>query len=269
MSYKPVIYTFAVIGLLASIGLGATAVKGIQQMSKMPLEMSPYGSLGSGMMLNSNNATDTDMDFNSIFSTSSDPYLNMNDESTSGTDDAYLGTSVMYSSLRDPAVQMELKLPDTIQSALRTVIVRKDTKLSEIYRSDRYSALRMSALNDEWQTIIIQDLKTGDVYDTNINAHGNYQIVGSNIVYLSAEGGNPLELDQAFTYEIDTNETYQEDKLADGETFTASVVDGVTPVSTMKLGTNDVAVTVYAKSEATGAGKTRKAVRSVSYPPAS
>ncbi len=261
-SYKPVIYAFAVIGVFGAMGLGYATVQAFKQIALMPNSATYNYDLLSG--------SGSDDDFSSLFSTSSNPYLTMGgDEDTSGmTDDSYLGTGVMYESMQDADVLLELKLPDTVDPMLKSLLTRPDTSLKELFRSDTHLALKMTALDEELQSILVQDLRNGSVYDTKINARANFLFLGSQIVYVGESVGTvsqPDELTQVFVYNIDTNETKREAPLAAGSSYTKKV-EPFGPVADLKVGKGKIDVSVYSTEAFARFDTDRTPVRTVSYP---
>jgi hypothetical protein len=261
-SYKPVIYAFAVIGVFGAMGLGYATVQAFKQIALMPDTATYNYDLLSGSGSNE--------ELSNIFSTSSNPNLTMRgeDDASGMTDDSYLGTGVMYESMQDADVLLELKLPDGMDLMLKSLLARPDTTLKELFRSDTHLALKMTALDEELQSILVQDLRNGSVYDTKINARANFLLLGSQIVYVGESVGTtsqPDELTQVFVYNIDTNETKREAPLPAGSSYTKKV-EPFGPVADLKVGQGKIEVSVYSTESFARFDTDRTPVRTVSYP---
>lgn len=228
-SYKPVIYVFGAIGALVLIGLIATAVQGIRAMSRMSAlnyssDSALEGDSTFNMRLDDGSATGSSAYPRYSDIRSSDPEaMEIDDRSTS--DDSYRGPAVLYTTLRDKNVMSELKLPEDVDPGLRSLLTRADTSLQELYRSDTHLALKMVALNEERQTILIQDLRNGNIYDTAIDGRGNFVVLGNEIHSLMTDPDDRQHLDELVihqTYTIATNATLRV-FLPDGESYTRKV----------------------------------------------
>jgi hypothetical protein len=283
-SYKPVIYIFGAIGLLASVGMVVGAIQGVKELSKAStrytmddyLNASDTEFTGNGRMASSSNnyfddsrmgqedPNATQLDGRSMSTTT----LNALDAATP-SDDAYLGTGVLYATMEDPNVMHELKLRDDIDPAFKALLTRADSSFQELYHSDTKLALKMLASDEKVETILVQDLASGAVYDTKINAHANFKFVGPQIVYLTTgtEGtALPDELTQARVYNIETNQTKNETKLATGSSYTKMLDQYGSPIATMKVTNGKIETTVYSTKDSPRFDKERAAVRTVSFP---
>ncbi len=261
-SYKPVIYAFAVIGVFSAMGLGYATVQAFRQIALMPNSATYNYDL-----LSDSGSVE---ELSNLFTTSSNPNLTMGDpdDAPGMTDDSYLGAGVMYQSMQDADILLELKLPDTVDPILKSLLVRPDTSLKELFRSDTHLALKMTALDEELQSILVQDLRNGSVYDTKINARANFLFLGSQIVYVGESVGTvsqPDELTQVFVYNIDTNETKREAPLAAGSSYTKKV-EPFGPVADLKVGKGKIDVSVYSTEAFARFDTDRTPVRTVSYP---
>lgn len=272
MSYKPVICTFAAVGLLGAIGLGAAFVKGMQTLSNKSGMIAPYSLTPSVINLNDN--TNLKKDFNAASIAPATSSLDTSPRIVLGVDtDRYNAIEIPYTSLGDSSVILNLKLPKELDFSLRSDLTQKGTTLKEIYRSDKHQAFEMTFDKGSHQTIIILDLQTGEMYDTEIEAEGHYRVAGPYIVYLGYKNpynNNAFNLNQAYTYEIETDETYHEAQLPRLETYTGGQADdlSLSPVTTMVVNGDQVDVTVYSVNEQSVRGTMRNPVRVISYPPA-
>lgn len=250
-SYKPVIYIFSILGALAVVGLGATAVQGLRAISQMEGDSS-----------NDYRLESDDLFLNTDGFTTSSSAMETGDRVT---DDSYLGTSVLYTSLQDSSVMMELKLPDDMDLMLRAVLQRPDTSLQELYRSETKLALRMNALSGDMQTILVQDLATGDIYDTKIDARANFGFVGAQVVHVVASTNRPDELTQVLVHNLETNQTTRGTALGEGFSYTKKV-DTTGPIAQMEVKNGKIEIQVYPTTTPARFDTDRTAVRAETYP---
>lgn len=250
-SYKPVIYIFSILGALAIVGLGATAVQGLRNLSQME-----------GDFTNDYRLDNDDLFLNMNGSTASSSAMEVDDRTDDGS---YLGTSVLYSTMQDRNVMMELKLPDEMDITLRSLLQRADTSLQELYRSDTKLALKMTALNEEMQTILVQDLANGDIYDTKIDARANFGFVGPQVVHVVASANRPDELTQVLVHNLETNQTARGAALAEGFSYTKKV-DTTGPIAQMAVKNGKIEIQVYPTTTPARFDTDRTAVRTETYP---
>lgn len=286
-SYKPVIYIFAILGALVFVGLAGTSVKGFMALSNQMHQpgfymgdVEPYGDEDfmhntSSFMMNSRSSSST-MDMNIDMPMDHGMIDRGTNQTQDGamapSDDSYLGSSVMYSTLRDKNVMNELKLPDTLDPDFRALLMRPDTSFRELYHSDTRLVLAMTALNEEKQSIIVQDLSNGSIYDTGINARANFQLIPEKglIVFVTPGTGatdKEDELTQANVYDINANKTTREAPLKNGQTFTKKD-ETFGPVAQMTLKNGKVSVNVYSSQTAARFDADRKVIGTQNYPSA-
>lgn len=257
-SYKPVIYAFAVIGVFGAMGLGYATVQAFKQIALMPDTATYNYDLLSG--------SESNEEFSNLFSTSSNPNLTMGgeDDVPGMTDDSYLGAGVMYQSMQDKDVLLEMKLPDVIAQDLRTLLTRPDTSAEEIYRSDRHLVLKVTTLSGERHMIVVQNLKNGEVYDASINARRNYIVSGTKIVYVAPIGHPADELNGVFIYDIERNQT-ENSKILGGDDSYTKKVDIYGPIGELVLKNGKVEVKVYSGKEEARFDQDRPFVRAETY----
>ena len=99
-SYKPVIYTFSIIGLLMTLGIGGLIAYALQQASSMPYNQGAYGST-----FDSNSFTDDDYDQMRMSSSSSDQYLDL--DSSMPADNAASGMMRDPNSMGEPGMMLD------------------------------------------------------------------------------------------------------------------------------------------------------------------
>lgn len=264
-SYKPVIYVFSILGALAVVGLGFTAVQGLRTLSQMD------GDFSNDYMMNDEDFL-LNMDGSATGSSAYPRYSDVRGEDPSAseiddrTDDgSYLGKSVLYTTMQDSTIMMELKMPDEMDITLRSILQRPDTSLQELYQSDTKLALRMTALNGDMQTILVQDLANGDIYDTKIDARANFGFVGPQIVHLIASTSRPDELIQVLVHNLETNQTTRGTALGEGFSYTKKV-SATGPIAQMAVKNGKIEVQVYPTTTPARFDTDRTAVRVETYP---
>lgn len=259
-SYKHVIYGFSAIGALAIIGIGALILT----------QDKPFYSVESNLSIDDMQFSDpsTAMDGLTDFSFDepTDPF------ETDLSRDEYLGITVPYKTMRDARVMGELKIPDTdgMDLMMLAVLRRPDTSLEEIYQSDTHLALLVKALNNQLQTIIIQDLSSGAIYDTEIRTRRNFLVVGSQIVYVTAVQPDSAiqienEMTQAHIYDIPTNTTQHLDVLPETESFTKGM-EVLDPLADLKLVNGKAQISVYSRKEPVSRRADTTPIRTISLP---
>lgn len=283
MSYKPVIYVFAILGALVFVGLAGTSVKGFMMMSRQMHQPDFY--MGddsfynedfmhntSSFMMNDRSSSDT-LDVDMPLNRDDQRMMrrpNSQDDTAAPSDDSYLGGSVLYSTLRDKNVMNEMKLPDTLDPDFRSLLTRADTSFQELYHSDTRLVLAMTALDEEKQSIVVQNLSNGSIYDTGIDTRANFQLLPDSglIVFVTPDTtstGKEDELVQASVYDINTNRTTREAPLKNGQSFTKKV-EPFGPVAQMTVKNGKVSVNVYSTKTFARFDTDRKAVGTQVYP---
>ncbi len=272
-SYKPVIYIFGALGLLSVIGLSAITVQGIRGLSGLKSDYSNDYMLDGDMGLNMDTfLSDDAMDsatgssrypnYGEIRAT--DPDATEIDDRPSSSTSMPSSRAILYSAMEDDSIMRELKLPDQMDQTLRTLLGRPDTSLQELFESDTKRALKMTSLDEERESIIIQDLKTGDIYDTGINAHANFKFMGQRILHLIATPARPDELTQIAFYDIETNQTTNQPALPEGFSYTKKV-DTYGPVGNLVIKNMKVEVSVYPTKDFARFDADRTAVRTETF----
>ena len=257
-SYKPVIYAFAVIGVFGALGLGFATVQAFKQIALMPNAGMYNDDLLSG--------SESDEEFSNLFTTSSNPNLTMGgeDDVPGTTDDSYLGAGVMYQSMQDKTILLEMKLPDLMEQDLRTILSRPDTSAEEIYRSDRRLVLKVTSLSGERELIVVQNLENGEVYNANIDARRNYLVNGTKIVYVATIALPTYELNGLFIYDIERNQT-ENPKTLGGDVSYTKKVDSYGPIGDLALKNGKVEVQVYSRKDEARFDQDRTFVRAETY----
>ncbi len=123
----------------------------------------------------------------------------------------------------------------------------------------------MSALNNELQSILVQDLATGDIYDTNIDVRANYALVGPQIVYLAVAPNRPQELNQVLMHNVETNQTFRGAVLGADMSYTKTI-GSAGPMAEMQLKDGKVEIQVFSAKEVAKPNTNRAPVRSELYP---
>ncbi|MBP9763009.1 hypothetical protein KBD34_05350 [Patescibacteria group bacterium] len=268
-SYKPVIYIFVALGLLSMVGFIGLAGYGVSQMST--IERESYMEDGGEDFWSINDPSD-------LMNTSSSTYPSYSEtrrtdpDATEIDDRSYtegvpvMGNSVRYTTMQDDTIMMDLKIPENMSDlTLRALLTRPDTSLQELYQSDTKLALKMTALNQEKQTLLVQDLKTGEIYDTEVNLQANFKFIGPQVLHALPSPTRPDELTQLAIYNIETNETTRKPALGEGFSY-AKKVDMYGPVADMSIKNFKVEVQVYSTKDTARFDTDRKPVRSEIYP---
>jgi hypothetical protein len=265
-SYKPVIYIFVTLGVLSTIGIIGMAGYGVSQLSTMERKSYKEGSDPWSF----NEPSDFMNSSSSTYPRYSD-IRNTDPEATEIDDRSYtegvpvMGNGVRYTTMQDDTIMVDLKLPDTLDPAFRALLMRPDTSLQELYQSDTKLALKMTSLDQEKQTLLVQDLKTGAIYDTNINLQNNFKFIGSQVLHTLPSTTRPDELTQLAIYDIETNQTTRKPALTEGFSY-AKKVDMYGPVADMSIKNFKVEVQVYSTKDTARFDTDRKPVRSEIYP---
>lgn len=257
-SYKPVIYVFSALGVLALLGAGVAGIQAFRHLSSLgSYEAITYQTDRNDPYMNSTDTRDElgSMNFTDDETTSSDAMR----------DDSYLGLSVPYVSMQDKSVMMDLKLPDTLNVSLRSTLQQPDTHLEEIYRSETRQAFKMTSANGARQTFLVQNLDTGEVYDTGLNANANFLVAGPNIVILTPNAAQADELIGGLVHNIDLNTTRALRVLSPEFSYTETI-DTQGPVANMRVVGNQVEVQVYSTKEPARSDVVRTPVRTERYP---